>query len=594
MFHSIRQFWQLTRPFKGRLAAASGLLAVDALLAAFSVVTIAPLADLVLEKARDQWMPVTTRMESLMTGLGLPFDMVSVAMVFFLFTLGMAVFSVFVRWILTRLRVDVVRYLINRSLEKMFDAGWGYFSASKRGTLMNTYLREVNNTGAAFQSLSLSVASLVRVAAFIVVPLLLEPVLVTICLLAAMLLILPFMYIGKWSTRFGKRDVAASNRYASLVRESIEAAREVISYGRQRRTIDQIDQAYGQFGESRVKAETFSVFASQMYEPVGILVLLGVLVAARQAGDAVALSSVAVVLWGLVRSIAPLKQLIQLKHNLDNRLPSLQQVLAEQARATSFRQAPGSQVPGGGQCRIEFRQAGLRYDDGSQALEDCSFDMSGPGVVALVGESGSGKSTIVDLVLGLLQPSSGQVLMNGIDSGDIDLARWREALAIVPQQPVLFDLSVRDNLLWAEPGASEDELWRICETAGAADFIRGLPAGLDTEIGDSGVRLSGGQVQRLALARALIRRPKLLILDEATSALDTETEARVYRSLQAETRDCLVMVVAHRLSTIAGADDILVMQQGRLVERGNYAALVAREGYFHRLLRAQPSTGLAA
>jgi ABC-type multidrug transport system fused ATPase/permease subunit len=215
-------------------------------------------------------------------------------------------------------------------------------------------------------------------------------------------------------------------------------------------------------------------------------------------------------------------------------------------------------------------------------------------MLALVGESGSGKSTVVDLVLGLQQPSSGSVQLNGTDSRRTDLARWRDLLAIVPQSPVLFDLSVRDNLLWAKPDAEEAELWHVCDVAGASDFIRHLPSGLDTEIGDSGIRLSGGQVQRLALARALIRRPALLILDEATSALDTETESRIYRSLQTETQDCLVLVVAHRLSTIAGADEILVMRHGRVVERGNYASLVEQRGYFHRLLNTQPSTGLAA
>ncbi len=594
MFQSVREFWQLARPFKRRLFTACLLLSADALLTALSVITVAPLADLVLDKPADEWMAVTTRMQSLMESLGLPFSLISVAIVFFVFTLGMAVFSVFVRWILARLRVDVVRHLINQSLEKMFAAGWGYFAATRRGHLFNTYLRECNNTGAAFQSLSLSAASIMRVVAFISVPLFMEPVLVGICLAGSLILILPFMYLGKWTMQFGARDVAAANRYTALVRESIEAAREVISYGRERRTIRQINRAYNEFSESRVRAETFSMFSSQMYEPVGILVLMIVLVAARQTGEGAVLSSVAVVLWGLVRSLTPLKQLIQLKHNVDNKLPSLRQVLAEQERASSWRQPAGTAYAPSEAVSIDFDGVDFHYADGSQALADCSWSARGPGVVALVGESGSGKSTVVDLLLGLQQPSAGSVRLNGIDSREVDLARWREGLAIVPQHPVLFDLSVRDNLLWANPAADEDEIWRICEVAGAAEFVRALPQGLDTEIGDSGVRLSGGQVQRLALARALIRKPALLILDEATSALDTETESRVYGALETETRNCLVIVVAHRLSTIATADEILVMRQGRLVEQGDYQSLVERRGYFHRMLSAQPSAGLAA
>ena len=161
-------------------------------------------------------MPVTSRMQSLMLGVGLPFTIFSVATLFFAFTLGMAIFSVFVRWLLARLRIDVVRYLINQSLEKMFAAGWGYFAATKRGELFNTYIRECNQTGAAFQSLSLSAASIMRVVAFVSVPLFLEPVLVGTCLIAALVLILPFMYLGKWTMRFGARNVAARGFYRSV------------------------------------------------------------------------------------------------------------------------------------------------------------------------------------------------------------------------------------------------------------------------------------------------------------------------------------------------------------------------------------------
>ena len=158
---------------------------------------------------------------------------------------------------------------------------------------------------------------------------------------------------------------------------------------------------------------------------------------------------------------------------------------------------------------------------------------------------------------------------------------------LVPQKPVLFDLSIRENLLWTNPDANDDEIWRVCEIADAKNFILQLPQGLDTEIGDFGIRLSGGQVQRIALARAIIRKPELLILDEATSALDMETEKRIYRALENETKDCLVFIVAHRLSTISNADRILVFQQGKLIEEGNYQSLLNQQGYFYRLLDAQ-------
>ena len=593
MFASLKEFWQLARFFKDRLAVVSALLALDALLTATSVITVAPLTDLLLEKPPAEWLGVSTKLQSVFHWFGLQFTVVSVAVLFFLLTLGMTLFSVFVRWSLVKLRIAVIRHLIDQSLTKMFAADWNYFASTKRGLLINTYVNEVNISGAAFQSLTLAVASIVRIVAFIAVPLVLAPTMVLSCLVAAVILLLPFMYIGKWSFKFGTSNVSFANRYAALFRESIEAAHEVISFGRERTTIKQINHAYQQYGDSRVKAETFSFFASQMYEPMGILVIMTALVVATRSSEGLALSSVAVVLWGLVRTIGPLKQLIQLKHNVDNKLPSLRQILGEQQRAESMRQTNGNCFNPQTTWSVQFDQVGFRYQDGTAALTDCSFSASNNQMVALVGESGSGKSTIIDLILGLQRPELGRVLLNGVDTDAVDLQQWRKGIAVVPQSPVLFDLSVRDNILWANPDASDAEIWRVCAIAGAREFVEQMPNGLDTEIGDSGVRLSGGQVQRLALARALIRKPALLILDEATSALDMETEAHIYKELAKETRDCLVIVVAHRLSTISGADNILVFQRGQLIEQGDHDALLAQQGYFYRLLNAQPGAQAA-
>lgn len=587
LFSSLSEFWKLTRPFKRQLTVVCSLLGIDALLTAFSVVSIAPLADLVLEKAQEQWLPITSKVHSIFEAIGIPFTLVSMILLFFLLTLSMALFSIVVRRSLVKLKISVIRHLINQSLETMFTADWGYFSTTKRGVLNNTYINEMNKTASAFLGLAQGIAAIIKIFAFILVPLLLEPVLVSICLLAAFLMVLPFMYIGKWSFMFGSRDLKFVNRYSSILRESIEAAREVISYGKESETIKQINQAYKKSGEAQIKSATFSAFATQMYEPVGILIIITVLVFAKQNTDGIALSSMAVVMWGLIRTIGPVKLLIQIKHGIDNKLPSLQQIFAEQARAASFRQTHGKEFNDHTTRAIAFNDVYFSYQGNSRGLSGCSFSAGSNQLIALVGESGSGKSTIIDLILGLQSPESGNVLLNGIDSRSIDLALWRKGISLVPQKPVLFDLSIRENLLWANPGASESEIWRVCEIVDAKNFILQLPHQMETEIGDSGIRLSGGQIQRIALARAIIRKPDLLILDEATSALDMETEARIYRALENETKDCLVFIVAHRLSTISNADRILVFQQGKLIEEGNYQSLFNQHGYFRRLLDSQ-------
>ena len=209
---------------------------------------------------------------------------------------------------------------------------------------------------------------------------------------------------------------------------------------------------------------------------------------------------------------------------------------------------------------------------------------------AIVGPSGSGKTTVVDLLLGLYQQDDGSILVNGIDLEQYDLDSFRSRVGYVPQEPQLFNATVRENLLWASPECDEAGMWKACKLANAEQFVRDMPKGLDTIVGDKGARLSGGQRQRLALARAIIREPDLLILDEATSSLDSESEKLIQASVETLTNDnnMIIIVIAHRLSTIRTADRIYLLESGIVVEEGTYSNLLeSKESKLSQLVRHQ-------
>jgi ABC-type multidrug transport system fused ATPase/permease subunit len=208
-------------------------------------------------------------------------------------------------------------------------------------------------------------------------------------------------------------------------------------------------------------------------------------------------------------------------------------------------------------------------------------------MVAVVGESGSGKTTLLDIIMGFYQPSSGSIEVDDVPLSEFEINSYRRLIGYVPQESVLFNLSIKDNLLWARPDASPDELKVSCRLANAEEFISQLPAGYDTIVGDRGVRLSGGQVQRIALARAILRRPQLLILDEATSSLDTYSERLIQQAIEQIAKETTIVVVAHRLSTIVRAGRIYVLVDGRVAEEGSYEELVARCGHFSRMAQLQ-------
>lgn len=233
---------------------------------------------------------------------------------------------------------------------------------------------------------------------------------------------------------------------------------------------------------------------------------------------------------------------------------------------------------------VTFEHVDFRYDDAALVLDDISFEIAPGTTTALVGQTGSGKSTIASLITRLADPTRGRVLIGGVDVRDVSATAITDMIGVVSQETYLMHASIRENLLLANPEASEMELWEALESARVATLIRDLPDGLDTVVGSRGHRFSGGEQQRLSIARTLLREPSILVLDEATSALDNATERAVNSIIERSRVSRLV--IAHRLSTVHDADQILVLNRGRIVERGTHTELLARGGTYAKLIRA--------
>ena len=240
--------------------------------------------------------------------------------------------------------------------------------------------------------------------------------------------------------------------------------------------------------------------------------------------------------------------------------------------------------------KVEFKDVSLMYPGASTwALSEINVKAVPGKVTALVGASGSGKSTFINLVIGFLRPTKGKVFLDNQDMTQLDMREVRKFVSMVPQESVLFDGSVRDNVIYGIGDVVEEEFIKALKDANAWEFVSQLPDGPNTIVGERGARISGGQKQRLAIARALIRDPRILILDEATSALDSESENLIQQALANLMKDRTTFVVAHRLSTIMRADEIIVLDQGNLVERGSHLELLARKQVYYRLFSAQSS-----
>lgn len=236
---------------------------------------------------------------------------------------------------------------------------------------------------------------------------------------------------------------------------------------------------------------------------------------------------------------------------------------------------------------IVFDDVSFAYEEDKEVLKNINFEAPPGSVTALVGTSGSGKSTIAGLAATFLNPREGQIRLDGIDLSTAVLTSYRKNLGVVLQDDFLFEGTIRDNILFPRPNATEEELQKAVQTAYVQEFTDRFEDGLNTLIGERGVKLSGGQRQRIAIARAVLANPKILILDEATSNLDTESETFIQRSLAELMKGRTTFVIAHRLSTIRKADQILVIEEGKIAERGTHDELIAKEGRYYQLYTYQ-------
>jgi ATP-binding cassette subfamily B protein len=239
-------------------------------------------------------------------------------------------------------------------------------------------------------------------------------------------------------------------------------------------------------------------------------------------------------------------------------------------------------------AQVEFRNAGFHYPGAEQSvLSDISFLVERGQTTAIVGSSGAGKTTLVNLVARLFDVTSGQVLVDGIDVRDLGAHAVTDRIGFVPQKPFLFSGTVASNLRYGKPDATEEEMWEALRVAQAADFVRNMPGGLEARIEQGGSNVSGGQRQRLSIARALVRRPEVFVFDDSFSALDLTTDAKLRAALPAFTRDAAVLIVAQRVSTIATADQIIVLEDGEMIGKGTHDELLAGCPTYAEIVQSQ-------
>jgi ATP-binding cassette, subfamily B, bacterial MsbA len=389
--------------------------------------------------------------------------------------------------------------------------------------------------------------------------------------------------------RVSANTQAEIGQLTTLLSQTFQGARLVKAYGmedyEERRAAGLFERLFALIDRAtRTRSRASPMMETLGGAAIAIVILYGghqVIVGTRTPGAFFSF------ITALLLAYQPLKSLANLNASLQEGLAAAQRIFQVLDVEPTIRDMPGAQplcVAGG---EIRFDRVRFGYAPGAVALDDVSLTVPAGRTVALVGASGAGKSTILNLIARFFDVEEGSIAIDGQDIRSVTLASLRGAVALVAQEVTLFDDTVRANIAYGRFGAAAAEIEAAARTAGADEFIRELPNGYDTQVGEHGVRLSGGQRQRLAIARAMLKDAPILLLDEATSALDSESERQVQAALRTLIRGRTTLVIAHRLSTVQGADLICVVDRGRIAESGRHTELLARDGLYARLYAMQ-------
>lgn len=588
------------KPFVHYLLLTIFLNTIFALFTAISVTIIQPIFQIIFNvkeaaPAQGAGLPkgiLTEFLNYMKSVIEVPGDMQATLIQLGIFTIAVFIFKNTFKYLgsiySVKLEEGVIKSIRDKIFANMTSLSVDFFSKSKSGTLISVITNDVNAlNGSTISTFTVVIRNLIQVVSYIVVLLGISVKLTLITFSTSIISFVIIRYSMKYIRRYASRMQRAMADYTSTLQETIFGIRVVKAYNAEDSANKRFGADTGKFVKSAVKHKKIIALIPSINEIFAILALCVVLfvggievINGKMQPDYLMLF-----MFALFSIMSPLSVMINSLAKYQRGFVAAKRVFSVLDRTPTVKD--GNIKAEGFENEIRVDNLTFAYENNSPVIKNADITLPKSRKIAFVGPSGSGKSTMLDLIIRFYDPDTGSIKIDGRDIRDLNIESYRSMFGIVAQESMLFNDTVANNISFGYPDATMDEIIEAAKISNAYDFIINLPDGFDTVIGDRGVLLSGGEKQRVSIARALVRNPKIIVFDEATSSLDSESEKVVQEAINTSLKDRSAIIVAHRLATIIDCDEIIVFDQGEIVERGTHSELLANNKVYRKLYEIQ-------